>query len=136
MTEGTQVRDTADRLRDGFLLTIRELDRRREEAMDLKLQLTRHWPLAAGLVLGVGVLAAGFAVLVVTRIHGRPHRLRVARRDAVLRAWRHPERMASRAKEPPFGTELARRVGMAFVMTLAVRTATGLAKRLAPAKLG
>jgi hypothetical protein len=97
-----QVARTADRLRDGFLVTLRELDRRAHRAMDVRglLRDNRRVVIAAG---------AGLTVLVVVIIgtsvalsRSRQARLPELRVRALRRAWERPERIASRTRSSGF----------------------------------
>jgi hypothetical protein len=112
------------------VLAVRELDRRRTEALDLHLQLRRHVLLAVGVAVAAGFMAMGGVSLLAARARRRPRRLRKARKRALARAWVHPERLATRAKESPLGIEVFRRVLITFASTFAARWAAGLARRL------
>ena len=96
-----QVARTADRLRDGFLVTLRELDRRRQRAMDLRglLRENRRVVVAAG----AGV-AALIVVIIGTRValsRSRESRLSEHRLRALRRAWENPDRVAIRRGDLP-----------------------------------
>src|SRR5207249_196310 len=86
----------ADVARARLLGTLDELDRRRHELFDWKLQLRRH----SGEVLGtLGGIVAGVALtagIVAYRVSSRERRLRRERWHAFDRLWRHPERVAAR----------------------------------------
>lgn len=92
---------TADRLRDEFLVTLRELDRRRHRAMDVRglLRENRRVLVAAG-----AGLAAVVVVIVgtcVARSRSRQARLSERRLKGPRRAWNHPERLATLAVDTP-----------------------------------
>lgn len=130
-----QIERTADRIRDELLVTLRELDHRRHEAMDLKLQARRHAPLLIGVALALSALAAGTALLVAWRAGGAAVKAKRRRRIAGLRrAWRYPERIATRAEQRPFGVELARRLGMAAAVAIGSQLVRRIAGRLQPAE--
>jgi hypothetical protein len=63
MSEREQVEKTADRLRDELLLTIEELERRRERALDVRYQLRHAIEQNRELLLGVGGIALGLLVV-------------------------------------------------------------------------
>ena len=94
--DGTsQIERRADVARARLLGPLHDLDRRRRELFDWKLQLGRH----SGAILGVfGGLAAG--VVVTTGIGAyregrRRSQLGQERWHALGRLWRHPERVAA-----------------------------------------
>lgn len=118
----------ADRIRTRLLTTLDQLNQRRHEVTDVKLQAKRH---VGGLVLiGGGVLLLGVGVAVASwRIaHARaaayaPSFWTRARRNAALRAWRHPDRVAN-PNETSFGGIIRKVLLGAITFTL-----TELAKR-------
>lgn len=96
-----QVEKTADRLRDGFLITLRELDRRRQRAMDVRALVrdNRRVLIAAGASLAaVVIVIVGVSVAL-----GRSRRSRLNERriEGLRRAWRNPDRLATRAEDTP-----------------------------------
>lgn len=98
-----------------------ELDRRRREAFDLRLQARRH-PVAlslAGLTVAV-VLGGAVALLVRGRQRRRSpsHRARQLR-FALQRAIRHPERIGH--EEPPAGERILVAIGTAAATVLVKR---------------
>jgi len=98
-----------------------ELDRRRHEALDVRLQIRRH-PLLAASVVGVLALAAGGLVAVVVagrRRRSRPVERARALRRALGRMARHPE-------------EFHRKPGVAERLAVSALTvaATTLARRV------
>jgi len=125
-----QTERMADRLREEFLTTLKELDRRRHQATNLQHQLEAHLGWIEGLGVGVVLLlGAGVGVGVLGRRYRRRHAL-VLRGRALLRAWEHPERLATNAKERPLPLELGRKVLTAFLVALATRLARNLAMGL------
>ena len=96
-----QVEKTADRLRDEFLVTLRELDRRRQRAMDVRglVRENRRVLIAAG-----AGLAAAIVVIVGISIglsRWRRARLPARRLHRLHRAWENPDRLATRAEDLP-----------------------------------
>ena len=115
-----QVARTADRLRDGFLVTLRELDRRRQRAMDVRglLRDNRRVVIAAG-----AGLAAVVVVIIGTSValsRSRESRLGERRLRALRRAWENPDRLATRAADMP--RPLGVLVGLVKVLVLAAGT--------------
>jgi hypothetical protein len=100
---------------------VAELDRRRHEAFDVRLQASRH-PLVVAGVATVVALAVGGAIALAMR-DVRRHRTPAARaqdvRAAFSRLAQHPRRVAA---EPSIPTKLATAVAVAL--------ATALVKRL------
>ncbi len=96
-----QVERTADRLREEFLITLRELDRRRHRAMDVRTLVrdNRRVLLAAG----AGLAALVIVVVGVTVALTRTRRTRMDRRrlEGFRRAWENPDRLATRAEDMP-----------------------------------
>ena len=102
-----QVARAADRFRDELLVTLRELDRRRQRVMDVQTLVrdNRRVLLAVGAgLLSAGVVAAGAAIAL-----GRSRRGRLAERrvEGLRRAWKHPDRLASRAGDAPWPARIA-----------------------------
>jgi hypothetical protein len=96
-----QITQTADRLRDGFLVTLRELDRRRQRAMDVRglLRENRRVVVAAGA--GVAALVVVIIGTSVALSRSRESRLPERRAHALRRAWENPDRIATRARDLP-----------------------------------
>lgn len=118
-----------DEIRDHLGALVSELDRRRRDAMDLKLQFRRRpVTLVLAAVAAVGMLAGAVALVVVHWHHrrslvGRADRMRVALR----RVARRPELLAE--PEPTVRHKIAAAGGTALASVLAKH----LAKRLVSA---
>ena len=118
-----------DRIRNNIGELVRELNHRRHEALDLRLQFREH----AGRLVLVGVavaaLIAGTIALSVARIRRRRSiKTRVTRlRDALRRIAAHPERVAERQPNVP------RKVLAAGGSAIASALGKKLAKRLVSA---
>lgn len=127
-----QVEKTADRIRDELMLTLEELDRRRDRVMDVRYQASQHQELikaaaiAALVVTGVGVGVA------LWRLRYRRHHLAERRVKAVRRAWNHPDRLATRAEQRPFAVELGKKLIMIFSTALATSIARSSVQSLVP----
>jgi hypothetical protein len=95
-----QVVQTADRLRDGLLVTLRELDRRAHRAFDVRtlLRENRRVVIAAGAGLVAVVVVIIGARAAVSR--SRDSRANARRLQGLRRAWDHPERLAPRSSVP------------------------------------
>ena len=119
--EREQISKAADRMRDDLMLTLRELDRRKDESLNFQLQLKRHWHLVQIATVGAGLLAAGGVGLAMYKHTQRRRHLRVSKNRLIAlgRAWQHPERLASRAPDAPTGMLLIRRVGLAMLVVVA-----------------
>ena len=116
-----QVARTADRLRDEFLVTLRELDRRAHRAMDVRglLRDNRRVVVAAG-----AGLAAAVVVIIGTSValsHSRQSRLPELRMHALRRAWERPDRIASRPRRTGFLLILLKAAAMAAATQLVRR---------------
>lgn len=136
MDDRKQVEQTADRIRDELLLTLAELDRRRERALSVRYQAEQHKDalIAAGAVAAIVVgLGVGYAIY---RSRHQQERLRHERRVALKRAWEHPESVAYAAKQRPLGVELGRKLVLIFASTLASRVAQNAVRTLVPARQG
>ncbi|HZI07673.1 MAG TPA: hypothetical protein VEZ71_26890 [Archangium sp.] len=136
MGDREQVEKTADRLRDELLLTLEELDRRRERAMDVKYQVRQAVEKNRDVLIQAG--GAALALVVVGlgvswwRARHREELLWKHRAQAVRRAWEHPDRVASRAEERPVGIQLGRKLVLIFVSTLASAMAKRAVQSLVP----
>ncbi|HYO56135.1 MAG TPA: hypothetical protein VEU50_25460, partial [Archangium sp.] len=94
MDDREKVEQTADRLRDELLLTLEELDRRRERAMDVRYQVRHAIDKNRDVLLTAGGVALVLAVVGVGysgwRARHREELLWKHRAQAVRRAWEHP----------------------------------------------
>ncbi|MCE9670966.1 hypothetical protein LY474_24460 [Myxococcus stipitatus] len=136
MDDRKQVEQTADRIRDELLLTLEELDRRRERMLDVRYQARQHRGalVAAGAVAMV-LVGAGVG-LALYRSRRREQLLRKKRRKALQRAWEHPDRLASTAEQRPMGVELGRKLVLIFATSLATAVAKNSVQTLVPARRG
>ncbi|MDC0712761.1 hypothetical protein POL68_30145 [Stigmatella sp. ncwal1] len=127
-----QVEHTADRIRDELLLTLGELERRRERVMDVRYQASQH----QGFLIGVGVAAVtlvGLGVGIgVWRARHRDQLLAKKRRLAVQRAWQNPDRLATRAEHSPLSVEMGRKLVLIFGTALATAVAKNAVQGLVP----
>lgn len=137
MDDRKQVEQTADRIRDELLLTLEELDRRRERALSIRYQAEQHRDLLIG-VGAVAMVVAGAGIgYAIYRSRHREEQLRRERRQALKRAWEHPDQVAARrVKEPPLTAELGRKLVVIFVSALAARVAQNSVRTLVPARQG
>ena len=99
--EEPQVAKTADRLRDEFLVTLRELDRRAQRALDVRglIRDNRRVVIAAG-----AGLAAVMVVIIGTSValsRSRKSRFPERRIEGLRRARKNPDRLAMPAQAPP-----------------------------------
>lgn len=136
MSDREQVEKTADRLRDELLLTLEELDRRRERAMDVRYQFRHALDKNRDLLLKAGATALALALVGVGfswwRARHREELLWKHRAQALRRAWEHPDRVASHAEERPVAIELGRKLVLIFATTLASAMAKSAVKALVP----
>ncbi|WIG93551.1 hypothetical protein [Myxococcus sp. SDU36] len=134
MGDRKQVEETADRIRDELMLTLAELDRRRERALDVRYHARQHrtelMTAGAALLTVVG-LGVGYAIY---RARHRDEILRRKRRKALTRAWEHPDRLASTAEQRPLGAELGRKLVLIFASALATAVARNAVVTLVPAR--
>ena len=120
-----QVARTADRLRDEFLVTLRELDRRAHRAMDVRglLRENRRVLVAAG----AGLAAVVVVIIATSAAISRSFASRPAERrlDGLRRARKNPERSAQRRAELPRSMRLL----AALLALAAVAAGTPLVRR-------
>jgi hypothetical protein len=118
---------TADRLRDQFLVTLRELDRRRQRAMDLRglLRENRRVLIAAGAGLAALVVVVVGTSVALARVRAR--RLPRRRLEALSRAWENPDRVATRDGRSPRPAAIL----LALVKIAAVAAGSQLVRRTA-----
>lgn len=127
-----KVEEAANRIRKELLVTLGELDRRRDQALDPRYQVHKHLRV---LIAAAAAFALATGALVGLALHRRSHRaqrLRHERRRAIKRAWFHPERVATRAKERPAPQELGRKVAVAFGLAFGSQLARRAALKLLP----
>jgi len=125
-----QIEATADRIRDDFLETLRELDRRRARATDFRFQVQQHAEGLWALALAAGALAAGAVAIAVYRRKSRGKRDLQHRVRALQRAWKHPERLATKAKDRPLHMELGRKLVLAGAAAAVAEASKRAAQRL------
>jgi hypothetical protein len=127
-----QVERAADRIRDELLMTLEELDRRRERALDVRYQASQHRELLMSAAIAAAVLTGVGIGVAIWRVRHREQILVKKRRLAFRRAWRHPERIASSAKDRPLSVELGRKLILIFGSTLASAVARSAIQELVP----
>jgi hypothetical protein len=127
-----QVERAADRIREDFLATLKELERRRHQAMDFRYQVRTHRALLIGVGASVGALIAAAWGLARLKARRRRATLRQQRWKALGRAWRHPRRLATKAPGRPLPAELGRKASTAFLSALAVQLARRSATAMVP----
>jgi hypothetical protein len=129
-----QVVQTADRLRDGFLVTLRELDRRAHRAMDVRtlLRENRRVVIAAGAGLAAVVVVIIGASAAVSR--SRDSRLNERRLQGLRRAWDHPERLAHWSRVPRVAGTLVSLLAMVGLAAGAQFLRRGVQRALPPRK--
>lgn len=131
-----QVEHTADRIRDELLLTLSELERRRERVLDVRYQASQHQDLLIGLgVAAIAMVGVGVGIGV-WRARHRQQLLAKKRRLALHRAWEHPERLATRADQAPLSVELGRKLVVIFGSALASAVAKNAVRGLVPPRQG
>ena len=121
-----RVEGEIDALRGDLTGLVAELDRRRHEAFDVRLQLRRH-PVAAAVAVAAAALVVGGALAVLLRTRRERRRPSVRAREtrrALARLLDHPDRVAA---EPSLGARIA-------TATLGIAAST-LVKRLIDAKV-
>jgi len=118
MSQGGRSRDEllheADAVRARLFETVGRLDRRRHEALDLKLQLQRHASMLAAAALIVLVITGSTVGFALSRLPGAAARRRRDRWRLARSVWRRPDR-ALRATRGPFFVEALRGVAMSII---------------------
>lgn len=134
--QGEQAEKVADRVREDLLLSVRELDRRRKDALDVRKQVAKHpWVVvgvSVGLLLAVG---GGLGLAWYQREAIRRRRLRnrrIERFRALGRLWKHPDRIANLAPRRPLPAEVGGKAASALAGALASQLGRQLVSRLAP----
>ncbi len=130
-----QAERTADRVRAELLTTLRELDRRRHCALDVRYQVEKHFPLLAAAAAVTGVAAGVAVVFVVARSRGRRHNLFAQRVRGLMSAWEDPRRFADSEPVASMPTA-ARKLAMAIALTLAIQLTKRSIQRLLLANAG
>jgi len=93
-----QVARTADRFRDEFLVTLRELDRRAHRAMDVRALLRDNRRVVLAAAVGLAAVVAATIGTSVALSRSRQAHLPQRRLQALRRAWERPDRIATRAR--------------------------------------
>lgn len=132
LNDREQVERTADRIRDELLLTLEELERRRERVLDVRYQASRHQDLIVGAAIAAGVVTVIGLGVAVWRARHREQILARHRFKALQRAWQHPDRVASSAEERPLPVELGRKLIVIFASALATNIARNSVQSLVP----
>jgi hypothetical protein len=132
LSDREQVERTADRIRDELLLTLEELDRRRDRVLDVRYQALRHRDFLVGVAITAAVLTGVGLGVAVWRARHRQQILARHRLKAVKRAWQHPDRLASSAEQRPLPVELGRKLVIIFASALATRIAKNSVQTLVP----
>jgi hypothetical protein len=127
-----QVEKTADRIRDELMLTLEELDRRRDRMMNVRYQASQHRDLIMGAAIAALVVTGVGVGIAAWRASYRRHHLAQRRVKAVKRAWRHPDRLATRAEQRPFAVEMGKKLIMIFGTALASNIAKSSVQGLVP----
>jgi hypothetical protein len=99
---------------------VAELDRRRREAFDLRLQVARHPVLVASVATVAALVVGGVIALLVREARHRRRPITRARevKGALARLVANPRQVAS---QPSIGNKVATAVGVAIATTLAKR---------------
>jgi hypothetical protein len=132
LSDREQVERTADRIRDELLLTLEELDRRRDRMLDIRYQAMRHRDFLVGAAITAAVLTGVGLGVAMWRARHRQQILARHRMRAVKRAWQHPDRVASSAEQRPLPVELGRKLVIIFASALATRIAKNSVQTLVP----
>ncbi|XXF77624.1 hypothetical protein P2318_31910 [Myxococcaceae bacterium GXIMD 01537] len=127
-----QVESAADRIRDGLMLTLEELDRRRARMTDVRYLLTENRSVLL-MVGGAALACVGMGVgFFIWRSRHRHRLLPRKRREAMRRVWFHPDRVATTSEERPLAAELGRKVVLIFATALASSIAKSSVRTLVP----
>ncbi|MDY7232357.1 hypothetical protein [Hyalangium rubrum] len=127
-----QVERTADRIRDELMLTLEELERRRERVLNVRYQASRHQEVIIGAAVAALVLTGVGVGVAMWRARHREQILARQRIKAVQRAWQHPARVASSAEQRPLAVEMGRKLIMIFGTALATSIARSSVQSLVP----
>ena len=112
-TDQRRLEANANRLRSRLARTLESLDRRRHDAMNVRVQVGKH-PVSLA-VLGDKAIAAidGKIGMSMYRSRNPWRRMLKQRTDALVRAWKHPDRSGKPAKDP-FVADIARSVAISL----------------------
>jgi hypothetical protein len=124
----------ANQVRTKLLRTVEQLDRRRHEALDLRVQLQRHvrqLTVVGGAIL-LGTCAA--MVLVFQRVSTATERRRRNRWRLAKRVWWHPERALRADRRTSFLGALLRPLLLALANALVILPARRWVMRMLPAQ--
>jgi hypothetical protein len=123
-----QAEQKADRIRGELLRSIDELDRRRHEALDWRIQLHRNWRVLAAAGGVMGALVAARLLLAKLAERRRVKHVRRERVEALRRFWAHPERVAPSRHSGPveWGMNVMGIFGSAVATRLSRRAARQL----------
>jgi hypothetical protein len=124
-SERERVQQHADRIREELMLTLEELEKRRERAFDWRYQAQLHRDDLVKAGLAVVGMAAAVTGLLIWRARHRRHLVARRRWEGLKRAWEHPERLATGAQDRPFTVEMGEKLVTIFGGALA----TALARR-------
>lgn len=119
----------ADAVRERLVHTVRLLDERRHEALDLKYQLQRHVKRVAATGLLLVLATAGAVVFVTHRISTAAARRRRDRWRLARTVWRNPAR-ALRAERGPIHEEALRSVALSLVTMILTTPVRNMMKEL------
>lgn len=128
-----QLESEANVARERLARTLEVLDRRRHEAVDIRLQLRRH---RRGLVIAGGVTIVTAGGVTVTAVLLRRARARAEAKPRSLvemlrRVWRGPERVA-RTEPRGFLRELGRKLALGTLSWIALELAKAAGRPAAP----
>jgi hypothetical protein len=132
LNDREQVERTADRIRDELLLTLEELERRRERVLDVRFQASKHQDLLVGAAITAAVLTGVGVGIAIWRARHREQILARHRLRALKRAWEHPDRLASSSEQRPMAVEMGRKLIMIFATALATNIAKNSVQTLVP----
>lgn len=127
-----QSEKAADRIRSELMSTLRELDRRRHLALDLRYQARQHFTAIMLLAAGALVATGAGITLAILRARRRRASLFSERIAGLVRAWENPKRIAARAPARALPAEVARKLAIAFAAALAIQLTRRSARHLLP----
>jgi len=124
------IKRRADITRFKLMRTLQALDRKRHEILDVRQNVKKHVILVLVVSLSLSFSLGAAVAVVVVRTARRSVRLRRERWDALVRAFRYPDRIA-RAKEALAPPLIGKNVIRAVLTTIAVELAKRLLSRVA-----